>query len=192
MNRIWLSAGMVAFGAGLGCAQFEKMMATPGAEAMTRAVYSRTGVEKDALFDDGNFPAAIELLNWEVLWRPKDYDAVTSLGWMYGNIERKDLELAVYVRFKEAFPDWAEAYYPEAEFYFKARVYKPTLALLEHSLTLGNTPHPNSFRLLAHSYDRLGFYEESLRTWNRLLEIDPNDAAAKVNRDKVKAKIPEG
>ncbi|MFM9874565.1 MAG: hypothetical protein ACKVQS_14010 [Fimbriimonadaceae bacterium] len=176
----------------VGSAQLEKMVSTPGAKKITVAVYDRLGVEKDSLFQDGEYPATISIQSWEVLWRPNDYQIVTDLGYMYGNIERKDLELATYVRYRKAYPKIAEAYYPEAEFYFKNRSYKPVVALLEPTITMNPKPHANTFRLLAHAYDRLGMLKESLATWEAYLVLSPDDAAAKVNRDKVKAKLNDG
>ncbi len=170
-------------------AQLEKMTSTPGAKKITEAVYWRLGAEKDNLFKDGDFPATINVQSWEVLWRPNDYEIVTDLGFMYGNIERPDLELATYVRFREQFPKWAEAAYPEAEFYYKKRSYKPVVKLLEPTLNMTPKPHPNTYRLLAHSYDRLGLYKESLAVWETYIKLAPDDAAAKLNRDKVKAKV---
>lgn len=175
-----------------GFAQFEKMTSTPGAKKITESAYWRISTEKNELFSDGEFPLAIHILSWEIEWRPNDYESVTDLGWMYGNIERWDLELATYIRFRKAFPEWAEAYYPEAQFYFNKRVFKPVVTLLEPTLAFDVKPHPNSYRILAHSYDRLGFYKESLQTWEAYLKLAPDDAAAKVNRDKVKNKVSNG
>jgi tetratricopeptide (TPR) repeat protein len=176
----------------IGSAQFDRMLSTPGSKKITESAYWRISSEKDVLFKDGEFPATISILSWEVLWRPSDYQIVTDLGFMYGNLERKDLELATYVRFREQFPKSAEAYYPEAEFYFKSRIYKPVIKLLEPTLSMDPKPHANSYRLLAHAYDRLGLLKESLATWEIYLKLSPDDAAAKVNRDKVKAKLNDG
>jgi tetratricopeptide (TPR) repeat protein len=194
MNKSWLSLGMVLV-AGLAWGQSdveESLGKTPGAQAILASAYWRVGAEKDALFDDGEFPSAIQILQWEVIWRPFDYQTVTDLGWMFGNIERFDLELATYVRYREAYPKVAEAFYPEAEFYFKKRIYKQVVTLLEPTLAFKEKPHPNSYRLLAHSYDRLGLHKESLAVWELYLKLNPNDAAAKVNRDKVKLKLDQG
>lgn len=167
-------------------------MSTPGAKRITESAYWRISTEKDVLFEDGEFPNTIAILAWEVLWRPKDYQTITELGWMYGNTERWDLELATYIRFRNAYPEWSEAYYPEAEFYFNKHVYKPVVTLLEPTISFEIKPHANSYRLLAHAYDRLGFYKESLQTWETYIKLMPGDGAALVNRDKVKKKLSDG
>lgn len=173
-------------------AQLKEMTSTPGASRITAAAYWRISAEKDSLFNDGEFPSAIQIISWEIIWRPNDYEAVTDLGWMYGNIERPDLELATYIRFKQQFPENPEAYYPEAQFYFLKRSYKNVVAILEPTLEFETKPHANSYRILAHSYERLGFYEKALETWDKYLLLDPTDDAAKANRDKVKAKLSGG
>lgn len=185
----------VIFGLGLvttSQAQLDKMTSTPGASKITAAAYWRLSAEKDALFDDGDFPAAIQILSWEIMWRPDDYEAVTDLGWMYGNIERPDLELTTYVRFRQLFPENPEAHYPEAQFYFLKKSYKQVVAILEPTLDFKVKPHANSYRILAHSYDRLGFYKESLATWDKYLALNPDDEAGRNNRDKVKQKLSNG
>ncbi|QYK54125.1 MAG: hypothetical protein KF824_04315 [Fimbriimonadaceae bacterium] len=163
-----------------------------GTNKILGAAYWRMSQQKDAWFEDGDFPAAIAMLAMEVIWRPYDYQTVTDLGWMYGNIERKDLELATYIRFREAFPKDPEAYYPEAEFYFKLKKYSQTVNLLEPTVSMDKKPHPNTYRLLAHSLDRIGRLEDSLKIWEMYIALAPDDAAAKVNRDKVKSKISDG
>lgn len=162
---------------------------SPGATRIMEAAYWRMNQQKDAWFEDGDFPAAIALLSVEVNWRPYDYQAVTDLGWMYGNIERKDLELTTYILFKERYPKDPEAYYPEAEFYYKLRKYSQVINVLEPTVLMPKKPHANTYRILAHSYDRVGRYQDSLRIWDLYLALEPDDAAAKLNRDKVKSKI---
>lgn len=195
MNDMKIRILMLLMGLGMGAlsvAQLDKMTSTPGAKKITEAAYWRISNEKDSLFNDGEFPATIGIQSWEILWRPNDYEIVTDLGFMYGNIERPDLELATYVRFREQFPTWAEAAYPEAEFYYKKRSYKPVVKLLEPTLSMNPKPHPNTYRILAHSYDRLGLFKEALGIWEIYIKLAPDDPAAKVNRDKVKAKLNDG
>jgi len=165
---------------------------TPGTSRILGGAYWRMNQQKDAWFDDGDFPAAISLLAVEVIWRPYDYQSVTDLGWMYGNIERKDLELTTYILFRNQYPKDPEAYYPEAEFYFKLRKYSQVINLIEPTVVMDSKPHSNSYRILAHSYDRVGRYKDSLRIWELYIAQSPDDAAAKVNRDKVKSKISDG
>ncbi len=162
---------------------------TPGTLAILAAMQGRLSDQKDVWFEEGDFPACLQVLKFEVEWRPWDYGRVTDLGWMYGNIERKDLELATFNRFRAKFPNEPEAAYPEAEFYFRHRAYLPVVILLEPTIRLPKKPHANSFRLLANAYDRIGMWPQSLRTWEEYLKLAPDDAAAIRNRDRVRQKI---
>ncbi len=164
---------------------------TPGSKKILESAYYRIGQQRDAWFAKGNFPAAIHLISFEVQWRPYDYEAVTNLGWMYGNIERPDLELAVYTRFAETFPNDPEGWYPLAEFYYMLKQYRQVITYLEPTMAMERKPHANSYRLLAHSYDRLGYFKQAVETWDRYLAINPDDAAAKNNRDRVAKKLDE-
>lgn len=190
-----LIVGSVAFGlVSIGSAQgvgFDgpEPKRSPGALTILAAVQSRLSDQKDVWFEEGDFPACIQVLKFEVDWRPWDYGRVTDLGWMYGNIERKDLELATFNRYRAKFPNEPEAAYPEAEFYFRHRAYLPVVILLEPTIRLPKKPHANSYRLLANAYDRIGMWPQSLRTWDEYLELAPTDAAAVRNRERVQQKI---
>ncbi len=162
---------------------------SPGTTRIMRAMVQRYSDQKDYWFKDGEFPVVAHALLFDVEWRPYDYDAQTSLGWMYGNMEMYDVELAVYTRYRAAYPKNPEAAYPLAEFYFKKRSYAPVIEILEPTIRMETKPHANSYRLLAHAYDRVGLYKESLAVWETFIKMVPDDAAAKVNRDKVRKKL---
>ena len=160
-----------------------------GTQEILSATYQRLGDQRDYWFQDGEFPLVAHSLRFQTEWLPADYDLVTSLGWMYGNMDMFDLEISVYTHFMQAFPMEPEAYYPLAEFYFKKRSYPHVVAILEPSLKLGKVPHANSYRVLAHSYDRLGFFQQALGVWETYIKLNPGDQAAKLNRDKVRKKL---
>ena len=52
--------------------------------------------------------------------------------------------------------------------------------------------HPNNFRLLAHSYERLGKLNDAKRVWDRYISLAPGDLPAKVNLKRVEGKIAKG
>ena len=150
---------------------------------------SRMSRQKDVWFDDGEFRRCIEVLLVEVAWVPADYDAWTSLGWMYGNIEAFHLEIAAYTRFQELFPAEPEAHYPLGEFYYRRRNYVACIGILEPTIGWEKKPHANTYRLLAHSFDRIGRFDRALAVWDEYLKLVPDDGAAKMNRQKVADKL---
>lgn len=160
-----------------------------GTNEILSAAYQRLGDQRDYWFNDGEFPLSTHSLRFQVEWTPHDYDLVTSMGWMYGNMEMHGLEIATYQHFRDRFPEDPEAHYPLAEFYFKKRAYAHVVAILEPSMKLGTKPHANSYRLLAHSYDRLGYFQQSVAVWDTYIKLAPDDKAAVLNRDKTRKKL---
>jgi Tetratricopeptide repeat. len=120
---------------------------------------------------------------------PHDYETVTDLGWMLGNIQREDEEVELYRQYRLRYPEDKEAPYPEAEFYFRKKQYDKVIPLLEP--VIGKKPHPNSYRMLAHSYDRTGRLEDARRVWQTYLQLHPDDETAKKNLRRVEEKIAE-
>jgi tetratricopeptide (TPR) repeat protein len=153
------------------------------------AAHNRHVSQMDRWFEDGDFPRCIQILRVMHELDPADYEITTDLGWMLGNIERKDEELALYQAYRLAYPNDPEAAYPEAEFYYFRKEYDKVPAILES--TIAKKPHANSYRILAHSYEKLGKLADSLRVWDVYLALHPEDLMGKNNRDRVAKKLKE-
>jgi tetratricopeptide (TPR) repeat protein len=147
----------------------------------------RISSQIDAWFTDGEFPRSIQLLEFQARMYPNDYDVVTNLGWMLENVDQDDAALAVYIRFRRDNPNSPDGPLPEAEFYFRKRAYAKVIPLLEPSIRL--KPHPNAYRMLAHSYERSNLLKDSKRIWDLYLARNPSDPAAKNNRTRVEGKM---
>lgn len=147
----------------------------------------RASRQSDIWFKRGDYLRAIQLLRFRAALFPSDYDINTDLGWMLSNVEAHDEALSVYVRFRQNNPTDADAPFPEANFYFQRRAYAKVPPLLEP--TLPKRPHSNSYRILAHSYERMGLLQDSARVWRALLVRNPNDGAAKSNLERVESKL---
>lgn len=153
------------------------------------AMVNRIGTQSDVWFDSGEFLRSVQTLRARNEMYPSDYETATDLGWMLENIEEWGEALATYVRFRHENPNNPDASYPEANFYFVKRLYAEIPPLLEPSIKMAGTPHPNTYRVLAHSYDRLGLLSDSKRVWDLLVKLTPDDDAAKVNLQRVEKKI---
>ncbi len=151
------------------------------------SVNDRLGTQADAWFEDGEFPRALQLLRVHYELMPNDYEVATNLGWMLENMELFDEALAVYVRYKNENPKDPDATFPEANFYYMKKLYAKVPALLEPSIS--RKPHGNSYRILAHSYERLNMFKDSVRIWDVYIRLNPNDEAARNNRKRVASKI---
>jgi tetratricopeptide (TPR) repeat protein len=148
--------------------------------------------QNDLWYKDGDFPRAIQSLRVLNGVFPNDYEIATDLGWMLENVEQWDEALTVYARYRKDNPKDPNAAFPEAWYYFQKRKYDKIPPLLEPTMKLGTSPHPNSYRTLAHAYDRLKRYADAKRVWQRYIQLAPDDATAKVNLQKVERKLKGG
>lgn len=149
---------------------------------------ARMSRQADRWFDKGDFPRVVQLLKVRHMINTKNYERVTDLGWMLRNLERHDEELALYVAYRmSAVEKDPDAAFPEANWYFERKLYAKVPPLLEP--TLKQNPHPNSFRLLALSYERQGMLESAKKTWQTYIQGHPNDEQAKRNLERVVKKM---
>ena len=149
----------------------------------------RVSTQTDVWFEDGEFPRVIQLLRVMTALYPSNYDTVTNLGWMLENVEKWDEALAVYVNFRKHNANHPEGYYPEANFYYSRKLYSKVPPLIEPSLKMKIKPHPNSYRILAMSYERMGLLSDARRVFKMIIDRDPSDATAKMNLSRVEKKI---
>jgi tetratricopeptide (TPR) repeat protein len=157
-------------------------------DAIWNAVDTRVSNQIDTWYKDGDYPKAIHMLVWESTYAPHDYDVATNLGWMEENVEDWDAALATYRLYLKNNPQDRDAALPEAQYYFLVKHdYAKVPALLEP--TLNRKPHPNVFRILAHSYEKLKKFKDAERVWQALVAQDPKDGAAKVNLAKVEKRL---
>lgn len=151
-----------------------------------KAAEARAGWQGDEWFESGDFPRVVQLLRLRAELFPSDYEIHSDLGFMLGNVERYDEELAVYVRFRQQNPNDPNAPFPEAYFWYTRKAYAKVPPLLNP--TLARNPHSNSYRILAHSYEKMGLLADSKRVWDKYL-ANHEDAAAVLNRDRVIKKM---
>jgi len=158
-------------------------------DAIWSAAAERIDRQNDVWFDIGDFPRVIQTLRISTGLFPTDYDYATSLGWMLENVQRWDDALAVYISYRKANPQDPDGAFPEANFYYMKKIYAKVPPLLEPSIKA--KPHPNSYRILAHSYEKLKMFAESKRVWEALI-ARTGDLTAKKNLERVEKKLKDG
>lgn len=151
---------------------------------------ARVSRQIDRWFTDGDFPRAVGLLRLQAAYSPNDYDVATNLGWLLESMERDDDALAAYAEYRRQNPNDPDNRLPEAMLHNSRKRYADVVEVLEP--TLKGNPHPNVYRLLAKSYERLGKPEDAIRVWTLQLKRFPNDGPAKANIARVKAKMAKG
>ena len=151
----------------------------------------RLATQIDAMFDDGDFPAVVQLLRLQAEAFPSDYEVWTNLGWMQENVQQWDAALATYVRYNRQNPQDPDRAYPEANFYFMRKLYAKVPPLLEPAIKNPKV-HPNAYRTLARAYDKMEMLPDALRVYRALVVRDPNDGAAKANVKRIEGKMGKG
>lgn len=145
--------------------------------------------QNDAWFKDGDYLPVIQNLEILVAVNKFDEESWSNLSWMYMNVERGDLQWVTARRFTRENPTYHDALYYEAEFLYMKKAYAKIPGLLEPVLASKGRPDNNMFRFLAHSYNKMGYYKDSLRVWDAYIAINPADAQAKANRARVAERL---
>lgn len=151
-------------------------------------VDTRFARQIDFWFDDGEFPKAIQGLFIQYAYAPNDYEVVTNLGFLLESSARADEALDAYNLFIKNNPKDPDAPFPAGNLYFKKKDYAKTVQVLAPSLGKGK-PHPNSYRIVARAYEKMGNYKKAIETWEKQLKAFPDDLPAQANIRRVKAKI---
>ncbi len=157
-------------------------------EALWGAATDRLTKQDDAWFLVGDYPRIVENLRYMHELDPNDYETATNLGWMLENIERSDEALAVYIDYRKKNPNVGGSEFPEANFYYQHKLYSKVPPLIEPRIAARHAT-ANTFRILAHAYEKLNLFSDAKRTWNEYIAVEPNDAAAKANLSRVDKKL---
>lgn len=160
-------------------------------DAIWNAIDNRLSSQIDIWFDDGDFPACIQLLRIQADLDPANYDTWTNLGWMQENVEDWEGAVATYLKYQRQNPSYPDRSLPLGEYYFRRKQYSKVPPILEPAIKVKGV-HPNVYRVLAHSYERQGFLADSKRVWDQYITLAPNDETAKRNRERVEKKIAKG
>ncbi|CAN5390263.1 hypothetical protein BH11ARM1_BH11ARM1_12480 [soil metagenome] len=153
------------------------------------AANNRIAQQADVWFQDGEFPMCVQLLCFQAELNPHDYDIVTNLGWMYENIERPADAEVIYTDYQKNNPKDPDGALPIAQYWFLHKKYDKVVAILA-----GHLPpktHPNNYRMLALSFEKVDRLEESAATWKQLIKLYPDQPASQMNLDRVNKKIAE-
>jgi tetratricopeptide (TPR) repeat protein len=150
------------------------------------AITARLERQHDVWFEQGEFPKTVQLLRFETELAPADYDTWTNLGWMQENVEQYPAAEATYERYRKLNPKDPDRSLPIAEYWFRKRQWATAIKQIERDLP--GKVHPNAFRIVANSYERLKKYPESIRVWTEYIKRSPTDLAAQANLRRVAKK----
>jgi tetratricopeptide (TPR) repeat protein len=151
------------------------------------AYQERIADQIDNDFEEGDFPRIINLLKVQADLDRSAYETWTDLIWMLGNVQLYDEQITTARQFRNFNPTKSEAWYPEAEIYFLKRSSLKVIPIMEEALKLPGRHDPNSFRILALSWTRLGFKTEAIRVWEAMIKQYPNDERAQAQLQRLKS-----
>jgi tetratricopeptide (TPR) repeat protein len=140
----------------------------------------------DDFFHRGEFEEAAKVDEIVGILDPHFTEAHTTAAWLYGSAGKPDLEMALYKRAIEMNPFDPQGYFDIAMAYHYRQQHNMALPYFEEMAEWD--PPQQYLRMLAHTYEKLDKFEESLKVWDRVLRMMPNDPVAKSNRDRVAEK----
>lgn len=149
----------------------------------------RLDQQMDVWFEAGDYPKVIQVLKVETIAYPNDYEVATNLGWMQENVQDYPAATQSYERYLKNNPNDPDASFPLAHLYYRQKQYAQVPPLLEPSVKRKPAPHPNAFRILAHSYERTNRLGDSRRIWLAYIKVAPKDETAKANLRRIEKKI---
>lgn len=185
MKRIW---GVLVL-AVVASSSFAQGASPSRVDAIWNHAVDRLNSQMDTWFEDGDFPRVINMCKVMYALYPSDFDIATNLGWMLENVEKWDEALAVYIKFRTENPRDPDAAWPEANFYYMKKAYQKIPPILEPTIKMSAKPHPNSYRTLAHAYERMNQLQDSKRVWMQMIQVFPKDLPAKNNLTRVEKKL---
>jgi predicted Zn-dependent protease len=153
--------------------------------------FTRLKRQTDVWFHEGDYPRTIQLLKLHYRLAPRDYDTATNLGFLLESTERDAEALETYVSMRVLNPQQPDAGWPEANFYYAKKAYEKVPPVLERAIRAGDQ-EPNTFRTLAHAYEKMNMMSDAKRIWELYLAKQPSDLAAKANLTRVLKKLKEG
>lgn len=157
--------------------------------AILAALNLRMGNQQNMWFKNGRFPTVVQSLRIQYDFNPHDNEIATNLGWMLENIHMYPEALDVYRQYRLANSSDPDASFPEGFYYYRMKQYDDEIRLFQAAIDTKPHPGPNTYRILAHTYERLNRLQDSLKTYEAYLSWNPQDLAAIANVKRVKAKI---
>ncbi|GIV11236.1 MAG: hypothetical protein KatS3mg020_0727 [Fimbriimonadales bacterium] len=144
----------------------------------------------DEYWHDGMHYKTMALMFVFIEYDPRDVENISSLAWMLDGYGENARALQIYQRGIRLNPNRYDLYYDLGFAYFNKRQYEQALPYLEKAVSFDNAPQ-FAWKTLAHCYERLGRFSQSLRAWEKAKQLDPSDGAVEPNLQRVRKKLEE-
>lgn len=144
----------------------------------------------DDYWHEGYHYKTMALMFVLIEYDPHDVENIGSLAWLLDGYGETARAIQIYQRGIRLNPDRYDLYYDLGFAYFNKRQYTQALPYLEKAVQFDNAP-AFVWKTLAHCYERLERYQQSLRAWEKAKQLDPEDGAVEPNMQRVRQKLQE-
>jgi len=187
---------------GLFCAAAPPAQAQTKAETLKQAVTQADGItnrvvdkvweQTDEYWHHGDYNRIVALIRFIVEADPTFYEAYGNGAWLLWSMgDTKNADEFLEYGIARAPQKWVLQY--EMGFHlYNTKRYAAALPYLEKALKYPKGAGWPPWHTLAHCYDRLGQTKKSLQTWEYIVRTYPNDAVAKPNLARLRAKVAGG
>ncbi len=142
--------------------------------------------ESDAHFHLGDYDAAIRCNEAVAFLDPENVEAWTNAAWLLWSMNRDDEAVMMYNRGIAANPDKPDVYFEFGMFRFARKRYELAVELFKRAAQRGARVQWQ--RMVGHSLERAGLYDEALEWWAGLLQRFPGDPIAARKLQEAKGK----
>ena len=155
---------------------------------ITDRVVDHLNIAGDRFFHQGDYNRVVGLMRLAVEADPAFIDGwanASYLLWSLGDNEAADALLAQGIARN---PGRWELHHEFGSLLFRRKRYAEARPHLEAAVRFPNAPS-QPWKDLAHCYDQMGRFEDSLKTWRVVVERYPRDVAGPTNLRRLEAKV---
>jgi tetratricopeptide (TPR) repeat protein len=171
------------------CCAYETSAPPPESIDMLQDIFRKTAdllwEKSDEYFHDGKFEWSIAALRLVTEIDPTDVEAFSVGAWLMDSKGRPDDALSFLEKGLSINPMRWEMNSELGEFFYNKKRYSDSTAYFETAVKLPDCPLVVWHRL-AHAYERSGRIEESIKTWEQLTVLEPDNPIVDMNLDRLK------
>jgi tetratricopeptide (TPR) repeat protein len=146
--------------------------------------------EGDWWWHQGDYDQVIRCEEMAIFFDPTYAEDYAVIAWLQWSLGRDQAAIRTLKRGIAAAPANPEMYFNLGYHYFNTHRESLAVEPLRRAVELGGDPLCR--RTYAHCLEHLGQLHEALAQWQDILRLDPTDAIARANRDRVQALLAQG
>lgn len=141
-------------------------------------------LESDHWWHEGDYDQSIRCQQTALFFDPANVDAFTNVAWLQWSMGRHGEAVQTYRQAIAANPQSWEAAQALGGYYWGHSQREAAVEYFQLAARLGSPAIPR--RTLGHALETLGRYDEARQVWQDILKLDPNDAIAKRQLERLK------